>query len=90
MCSSDLHLTTQISQAKETNPVVDIGFHYGAVDTATGLPLDTDGDGVVDHSEDRDGDGQGVTDSGESDWQSAADLGLRVWLLRPAAHSPTP
>jgi len=84
------HFTTQISQANETNSVVDIGFHYVAVDTATGLPLDTDGDDLSDHSEDRDGDGQGVTDSGETDWQSAADLGLRVWLLRPSGHSPAP
>jgi len=32
----------------------------------------------------------GLTDSGETDWQSAADLGLRVWLLRPAGHWPVP
>jgi hypothetical protein len=79
-----------VGQAKETNSVVDIGFHYVAVDSATGLPLDTDGDGLPDSSEDRDGDGQGLTDSGESDWQSAVDLGLRVWLLRPSGHSPAP
>jgi len=63
------HFTTQISQAKETDSVVDIGFHYVAVDTATGLPLDFDEDGVSDHFEDRDG--NGTVGSGETDWQRA-------------------
>jgi len=75
---------------------VDIGLHYVSLDPNTlGLGCapqcaDTDGDGLPDYLEDRDGDGQGLTDSAESDWQSAADLGLRVWLLRPAGHSPVP
>ena len=58
--------TTQAGQAKETNSVVDIGFHYVAVD-ANGSPVDTDADGIPDYLEDRNG--NGVADSGESDWQ---------------------
>ena len=62
------HFTTQISQVKETNSVVDIGFHYVAVDTATGLPLDTDGDGLSDYFEDRNGNGVYDRGASETDW----------------------
>ena len=43
-------------QIKETNSVVDIGFHYVAVNSG-GIPIDTDGDGLADYFEDSDGDG---------------------------------
>lgn len=79
------HFTTQISQAKEANSVVDIGFHYVAVDTATDLPLDTDGDGVSDYFEDRDG--NGTVGSGETDWRGSGDLGLRFGSLDPGPTS---
>ncbi len=58
------HLTTQISQAKETNSVVDIGFHYVA--TVDSNPIDSDYDGVPDFGEDSDGDG--VQDPTESNY----------------------
>jgi hypothetical protein len=50
------HFTTQTNQVKETNSVVDIGYHYVATD-AYGNPLDTNGDGIPDYLEDANGDG---------------------------------
>lgn len=61
------HYTVKTSQAKETNSVVDIGFHYVAVD-ANGNPVDTDGDGIPDYLEDRNGDGNGANDA--TSWQN--------------------
>ncbi len=61
------HYTTQTSQTKETNSVVDIGFHYVATDS-NGLPLDNDGDGAPDYLEDKNG--NGTADSGENSWLS--------------------
>ena len=63
------HYTTQTSQTKEANSVLDLGFHYVAVD-ANGNPIDTDGDGIPDYVEDRNG--NGTYDSGsEIDWQTS-------------------
>ena len=64
------HFTTQISQEKETNSPVDIGFHYTAVTNVAGVwqAIDTDGDGVPDYQEDANG--NGVWNDGESDWGS--------------------
>ncbi len=81
------HFTTQIDQTKETNSVVDIGYHYVAVDS-NGHPLDTDGDGVPDYLEDANG--NGAVNSGETDWQSATDLGLKVLITRPKNNSAIP
>ena len=78
------HYTTQLNQAKEINSVVDIGFHYVAVD-GNGNPLDTDGDGVPDYLEDRNG--NGAVESGETDWQSVSDSGLKVWITEPKSNS---
>jgi len=64
------HYTTQTGQTKETNSVVDIGFHYLAVD-ANGNPIDTDGDGLPDYLEDRNGNGSYDSGSGETDWQTS-------------------
>src|SRR5256885_385511 len=54
---------------KETNSVVDIGFHYVAVDT-NGVPIDTDGDTLPDYLEARNGNGS--FDPGESNWNNPA------------------
>ena len=71
------HYTTSTNQVKETNSIVDIGFHYPAM-------VDTDGDGLYDFREDEDGDG--VADVSETDWQEADtdedgyEDGLEVYL----------
>jgi len=49
---------------------------------------DTDGDGFADYIEDRNGTGD--VDSGETDWQSASDLGLKVWITEPKNNSNIP
>ena len=45
------HYTTQTNQVKEANSIVDIGYHYVAVD-GNGNPIDTNGNGVPDYLED--------------------------------------
>ena len=75
------HFTSTTNNVKETNTVVDIGYHYMATD-ANGVPLDYgDGDGVPDYLEDRNGNGS--LDSGESNWLNGTDQGFRVWITRP-------
>lgn len=82
------HFTTQIPAfSQETNSTVDIGYHYLAVDYDSN-PLDTDGDGTPDYLEDANG--NGLVDSGETDWQSATDLGLKVIITRPKDNSIIP
>ena len=54
--------TTTTNQVKEGATKVDIGFHSVAVDSSTGLPYDTDGDGIPDYLEDLNGDGNGAND----------------------------
>jgi hypothetical protein len=56
------HYTTQTNQVKETNSVVDIGYHYVVVD-ANGNPIDIDGDNIPDYLEDSNG--NGVYDAGD-------------------------
>ena len=51
-------------------------------------PLDYDGDGLPDYFEDRNGNGS--VDSGETDWRSATDLGLKVWITEPKNNSNIP
>src|SRR5439155_12852851 len=53
-----------------TNSVMDIGYHYVALDTSpsTPVPFDTDGGGVPDYLEDANG--NGTNDVGETDWSS--------------------
>jgi len=60
------HFTVRVDQSKETNTVVDIGYHYAAVD-ANRIPLDYDGDELADYFEDRDG--NGIADTGETNWR---------------------
>jgi hypothetical protein len=81
------HFTMLTSNVKETNTVVDIGFHYVATDT-NGRPLDYDGDGVPDYREDTNGNGS--VDSGETDWKDATDQGLRVYITRPKEGPAVP
>src|SRR5262249_40272752 len=72
------HYTTQTNQVKETNSIVEIGFHYVATD-GNGNPLDSDFDGLADYLEDRNGNGE--MDSGESSWVGPELLsGLKLWL----------
>lgn len=70
-------------QIKETNSVVDIGFHYVAV-SSSGKPIDTDGDNIADYFEDSNGDGS--LTSGETDWQTSENSttgtpGLQVFTV---------
>ena len=69
------HFTTQVSQAKETNSIVDIGFHVVAVNSS-GIPIDTDSDGIPDYQEDANG--NGTFDTGETNWQNAFTDGDNV------------
>jgi hypothetical protein len=61
------HHTTRTSQDKEATSVVDIGFHYVALD-GNGLPVDTDGDGSPDYLEDVNGNGN--TGDDPTSWQT--------------------
>ena len=81
------HHTTSISQTKEANSVVDIGFHYASLDGAN-EPADSDGDGAMDAAEDRNGDG--LSGSGETDWQSSTDLGFKVLIQKPSGTQNLP
>jgi len=56
------HYTTTTNQLRETNSVLDIGFHYLPV--TNGVPFDTDGDGIPDYA-DADPDGDGLPDAWE-------------------------
>jgi hypothetical protein len=56
------HYTTDTGHTKETDSVVDIGFHYPSLS-------DTDNDGLYDFQEDTDGDGS--ADIGETDFNDS-------------------
>jgi hypothetical protein len=81
------HQTLTTNQVKETTTRLDLGRHYVAVN-ASGKPVDGDADGIPDYWEDKDGDG--AVDTGETDWQNAADLGIRVQITRPRSGSLLP
>ncbi len=57
------HHTTTTNQVKETNSVVDFGFHYVALNGSK-VSVDTDGDGLADYIEDTNG--NGATDGSEA------------------------
>lgn len=80
--------TVLSSQAKDTNAVVDIGFHYVAVNTTSGEPLDYDGDGFPDYLEDFNGNGSANT--GETHWQNGNDPGLQVRITKPCSTGIVP
>ena len=79
--------TVTTASSKEGTSALDIGFHYVAMN-ASGDPIDDDGDGTPNSLEDLNGNGS--PDSGETDWNSAADFGLDVWIMRPNAAVPVP
>lgn len=81
------HFTTQTNQVNETDSPVDIGYHYVAVNNS-GQPVDDDGDGIPDYIEDANG--NGVVDFGETDWQNASDLGLKLIITSPRNGSMLP
>jgi hypothetical protein len=61
------HFTTLAATGtKETNSVVDLGFHYVGVN-ANNAPIDSDDDTIPDYLEDRNG--NGVMSAGETDWE---------------------
>jgi len=74
-------------EIKETNSVVDCGLHYVAVGS-NNQPIDSDNDLVPDYLED--GNGNGAVNSGETDWNSASDFGLKVLITRPQSGSQIP
>jgi hypothetical protein len=59
------HFTTQASELKETNSVLDIGYHYVAVDV-NGNPEVSNDNGIPDYLADANGDG--LVDDGEQPW----------------------
>jgi hypothetical protein len=60
------HHTVQPGQNREAGSTVDIGYHYLALNAA-GDPLDSDGEGLADWIEDKNGNGSRQT--GESRWK---------------------
>ena len=67
------HYTTTTDQVKEGTTWVDAGFHYVAVN-GQGQPIDTDGDGLPDYFEDRNGNGVYDSSQGETDWNTSNSL----------------
>src|SRR6266536_5127219 len=55
---------------------------------ANAVVWDIDGDGWPDYLEDRNG--NGVVDTGETDWHSSTDFGLKVWITEPKSNSNIP
>jgi hypothetical protein len=81
------HYTVTTNEVRETNSVVDIGFHAVATDS-NGNPIDTNGDGIPDYLSDLNG--NGLVDSGEIGWNIAGDLGLKVLITKPRNGSVIP
>jgi hypothetical protein len=86
------HFTTQTNQIKETNSIVDIGYHYVALD-ATGNPIDTDGDGIPDYL--ADANGNGIYDAGDpANWRGGATIsftnGANILIFEPKPTSQIP
>lgn len=62
--------TTTTAGSKETNSVVDIGFHYTAVD-GSDQAVDSDDDEIPDYMEDSNGNGIFDFGNGETDWETS-------------------
>lgn len=62
--------TTLTNQMAETNSIVDISYHYPAINLSTGLATDYDSDLLADWLEDWNGNGAYDAANGETDWQS--------------------
>jgi hypothetical protein len=60
--------TVLTTDGSKDSGVIDIGFHYVATDS-NGLAIDTDGDGIPDCLEDVNG--NGLSESTETDWQTS-------------------
>lgn len=59
------HYTTTIGTGQEGNSRTDVGLHYVAMQ-GDGVPQDSDGDGIPDYIEDKNG--NGFVDVGETSW----------------------
>jgi hypothetical protein len=82
------HHTSHTNQTREATSRLNIGAHYLATD-GSGLPLDTDADGLPDYREDANGDGAfGAGDQG--DWQAADPDGDGVadWVEIAQGRNP--
>lgn len=66
------HFTVKTSnnskEGADASTTVDIGFHYVGLN-GSGLPNDTDGDGLPDYVEDRNGDS--IANASETNWQTS-------------------
>ena len=88
------HYTVFTTGAKETNSIVDLGYHYVALN-AQNQPFDGDGDGLPDYSEDADGDG--TWDSGaetnfadaDTDDDGVSDYTEWIQGRNPLVHGST-
>jgi hypothetical protein len=72
------HFTTHTNQMKEGSSIVDIGYHYVAVD-GNGNAIDSNGDGIPDYLEDPNG--NGVVDIGEKSFGVTIDNPLNGTIL---------
>jgi len=81
------HYTSCTNEVKEGTTRLNLGFHYMALNSS-GQPVDSDNDLVPDYLEDLNG--NNVVDSGETDWNSPSDLGLKVLITRPRNSSIIP
>jgi len=81
------HYTSTTNQLKETNSVVDRGFHYVALNSS-GQAIDTDSDSVADYYENFTG--NGLANSRETSWTNSTDFGLKVVITRPKDGSTIP